>query len=226
MAITPPTGPPRSRAGRPGHDADSVLRTAVRVFNERGYEGTSMEDLARALGITKSAIYHHVSGKQELLRQALDRALDALFAVTAEPGAAAGPAIDRLEHVVRGSVTVLVAELPHVTLLLRVRGNTAVERRALARRREFDQIVAGLVREGAAAGEIRADIDPEIAGRLLFGMVNSLIEWYRPGRGLDGAELASVVAAVAFDGLRTEPRPTSQRPQPAAAAPPPDPPPR
>src|SRR5699024_12272523 len=79
-----PSKTARRRSGRPGHDADSVLRIAARVFNERGYDGTSMEDLARALGVTKSAIYHHVSGKTELLRQSLDLALDALFAVTFE----------------------------------------------------------------------------------------------------------------------------------------------
>ena len=68
-----------------------------------------MEELAARLGITKSAIYHHVPSKVELLRLALDRALDALFAVTEEPGATTGRAIDRLEHVVRGSVRVLTA---------------------------------------------------------------------------------------------------------------------
>ncbi|WP_174549585.1 TetR/AcrR family transcriptional regulator [Nocardiopsis trehalosi] len=192
----------RRRAGRPGHDAESVLRVAVRVFTERGYDGTSMEDLARSLGVTKSAIYHHVSGKSDLLQRSLDRALDALFAVTREPGATTGPAIDRLEHVVRGSVRVLVAELPHVTLLLRVRGNTPVERRALERRREFDRFVGDLVRAGVEAGDIRPDVDPAIAGRLLFGMVNSLVEWYRPGRGVDADELADTLAAVAFSGLR------------------------
>ncbi|WP_179646404.1 TetR/AcrR family transcriptional regulator [Spinactinospora alkalitolerans] len=187
---------------------------AARVFNERGYDGTSMEDLARALGVTKSAIYHHVAGKEELLRQSLDRALDALFAVTGETGATTGPAIDRLEHVLRGSVRVLVDELPHVTLLLRVRGNTDVERRALQRRREFDHFVGGLVREGVAAGDIRPDVDPALTGRLLFGMVNSIVEWYRPGRGLDGAELADALAAVAFGGLRTTPPTGGSRPRP------------
>ncbi|MBB6173632.1 AcrR family transcriptional regulator [Nocardiopsis mwathae] len=210
MSPTSTPGPPaatdapaaRRRAGRPGHDAESVLRVAVRVFNERGYDGTSMEDLARALGVTKSAIYHHFTGKSELLRRSLDHALDALFAVTREPEATTGPAIDRLEYVVRGSVHVLVEELPHVTLLLRVRGNTEVERHALERRREFDHFVGGLVREGVEAGDIRPDVDPALAGRLLFGMVNSIVEWYRPGKGLDSPDLADALATVAFNGLR------------------------
>jgi len=57
------------RPGRPGYDLESLLAVAVTVFNERGYDGTSIQQLADRLGITKSAIYHHVSGKQELLAE-------------------------------------------------------------------------------------------------------------------------------------------------------------
>src|SRR3954447_25395770 len=136
---------PVRRRGRPGHDLSSVLAASVSVFNERGYDGTSMEDLSGRLGIGKSSIYHHVESKEQLLRLALDRALDALFAITTEPGVVDGRAIERLERLVRRAIEVLVAELPYVTLLLRVRGNTPVELRALERRREFDRFVSELV---------------------------------------------------------------------------------
>ncbi|NEK84952.1 TetR/AcrR family transcriptional regulator [Blastococcus saxobsidens] len=191
------------RRGRPGHSLDSLLAVAAELFIERGYEAASMEELAGRLGVTKAAIYHHVAGKGELLRLALERAMDGLFAVTAEPGATTGRAIGRLEHVVRGSVRVLAAELPAVTLLLRVRGNTDVERAALQRRRDFDRLVAGLVREAVAQGDVRADVDPAVVARLLFGAVNSLTEWYRPGGVLSPEELADAVLSTAFDGLRT-----------------------
>ncbi len=192
----------RVRRGRPGHSLDSLLDVAVAVFNERGYDATSMEELAARLGVTKSAIYHHVPGKVELLRLALDRALDALFAVTAEPGAVSGRAIDRLEHVVRGSVRVLAAELPFVTLLLRVRGNSPVEQAALARRREFDRIVTDLVRAAEVQGDVRPDVDPAVTSRLLFGTVNSLTEWFRPGGTLTADDLADALVATTFEGLR------------------------
>jgi AcrR family transcriptional regulator len=199
--MTRSTGQP-ARRGRPGHDLDAVLTAAVALFIERGYEATSMEDLAGRLGITKSSIYHHVSGKEELLRLAVDRALDALFAAAEEVTAQPGPAIDRLELLIRRSVLVLVDRLPFVTLLLRVRGNTTVERQALARRREFDHLVTELVKQAQAEDGIRPDVDPAIAGRLLFGMVNSLVEWYRPRRG-SAATVAGTVATLAFDGLRS-----------------------
>jgi AcrR family transcriptional regulator len=198
------TAPDRipARRGRPGHSLDSLLGTAVAVFIERGYEATSMDEVATRLGITKSAIYHHVPSKVELLRLALDRALDALFAVTDEPGATAGPAIERLEHVVRGSVRVLTAELPFVTLLLRVRGNSEVERSALQRRRKFDRLVTDLVRAAEEEGDVRPDVDPAVTSRLLFGTVNSLTEWYRPGGDFSADDLADALVAITFAGLR------------------------
>jgi len=200
MTSAPPAR--SARRGRPGYDLESLLAVAVKLFNERGYDGTSMEDLSRKLGITKSAIYHHVPSKQELLRLAVNRALDGLFAEAAKVDSADGRAVDRLEQLVRGSVVVLVERLPFVTLLLRVRGNTKVERDALARRREFDHIVSELVGKAVAEGDLRSDIDPSTVARLLFGMVNSLIEWYKPRGGVSAEDLADAVARVAFDGLR------------------------
>lgn len=192
-----------ARRGRPGYDLESLLAVAVTVFNERGYDGTSMEDLSRRLGISKSSIYHHVDSKEDLLALALDRALDGLFRVAEDVQAGDGPAIVRLERLVRGSVQVLADRLPYVTLLLRARGNTSIERTALARRREFDQIVAELVAEAERDGDIRPDVNPAVTARLLFGLVNSLVEWYRPDRRMASAtELADAVCAVAFDGLR------------------------
>ena len=201
------------RRGRPGYDLESLLSVAIAVFNERGYDGTSMEDLSRRLGISKSSIYYHVDSKEQLLELALDRALDGLSAVADEVLAAAAiPAIERLELLVRGSVRVLAERLPCVTLLVRARGNTATEQRALARRREFDKVVADLVAQAERDGDIRPDVNPAITARLLFGLVNSLVEWYRPerrdtagsdsGHAADDAELADAVCAVAFDGLR------------------------
>ncbi|MER7760502.1 TetR/AcrR family transcriptional regulator [Streptomyces sp. NPDC097619] len=193
---------------RDTYTPETLLGVAVRVFNERGYDGTSMEHLSKAAGISKSSIYHHVAGKEELLRRAVTRALDGLFAILDEPGAASGRAVDRVEHVTRRTVEVLVAELPYVTLLLRVRGNTRTERWALERRREFDHRVADLLGAAVADGDLRSDVDIRLATRLLFGMVNSLVEWYRPhsDTGADPEAVAEAVARLAFDGLRA-PRP-------------------
>ncbi len=192
-------------AKRDTYTPESLLAVAVGVFNERGYDGTSMEHLSRAAGISKSSIYHHVRGKEELLRLAISRALDGLFAVLDEPGAREGRAVERLEHVTRRTAEVLMAELPYVTLLLRVRGNTGTERWAMERRREFDQRVAALLKQAAADGDLREDVDARLATRLLFGMINSIAEWYRPdgGGAAERERVADAVVLLAFGGLRT-----------------------
>jgi AcrR family transcriptional regulator len=144
--------------------------------------------LSSRLGLSKAAIYHHFPAKVELLRAALDEALG-------------GSPEQRLAFVMSGAVHVLIEKLPYVTLLLRVRGNSEVERNALTRRREFDRAVTALVVEARNEGSVRSDIDPSVVTRLIFGMINSIVEWYRPEGPESADQLASDVLAVALEGL-------------------------
>lgn len=190
------------RRGRPGYDRDEVLRVAVQLFNEQGYDATSVADLAQRLGLTKSALYHHFDSKEQLLQIALETALSELEAALRDAVARDEPASTQLTEVIRGAVRVLTSEQPSVTLLLRLRGNSPVELAALERRRRFDQRVTALVRAAQDEGLIRADVDAGVATRLIFGMINSLVEWYRPDGKVDPALLADDVLAMALEGLR------------------------
>jgi AcrR family transcriptional regulator len=199
--------PPRSRTlpsgrPRPRYDREALLAVAAEVFTERGYDGTSMEHLSQASGLSKSSIYHHVEGKEQLLRLALEKALDPLLASLDEPEVTSGPAIERLQHLVRRDVQILADRLPYVTLLLRVHGNTETERWALDQRRRFDRRVAKLVQAAIDEGDVRADIDARIAAHLIFGIVNSLIEWYRPSRDPSSAVMGEQIATMVLDGIR------------------------
>ena len=145
-----------------------------------------MEDLARASGLSKSSLYHHIDGKEQLLRLALERAVEPLFAVTREPGAVrAGRST--------GSSTWSAARsrcsptgCPYVTLLLRVHGNTEVERWALEQRREFDRFVAALVRAGGARGRRPGRPGPRRRHPAALRDDQLAVEWYRPdGRRRD-----------------------------------------
>ena len=169
-----------AKRGRPGYDQQSVLRIAVDVFNRHGYDATSMGILADNLGISKSAIYHHVPSKGDLLKLALEHALGGLEAILEEPAATSGAADARLEFVLRETVA-----------------------DALERRRAFDHKVAGLISAARDEGSLRQDIDPRTVTRLLFGMINSIVEWYKPGGPLSPERLADDVITMAFDGLHS-----------------------
>lgn len=187
------------RRGRPGYDRAQALAAAIAVFNEQGYDVASIATLADRMGVTKSALYHHFESKEAILAAALDVALDGLEGVLSDANATNGSALERLTLVISGAVRLLVAEKASVTLLLRVRGNSETERGALERRRAFDQKVAGLVREAQEEGSVRSDLEARTAARLLFGIVNSVVEWYR---GDDAEALARDVVAIGLDGLR------------------------
>ncbi|KIS26235.1 TetR family transcriptional regulator [Arthrobacter sp. SPG23] len=190
-----------TKRGRPGYDQQSVLQIAVEVFNRHGYDATSMGIVAENLGISKSAIYHHVPSKGDLLKLALEEALGGLEAILEQPQAQSGSAEARLEFVLRETISVLVERLPFVTLLLRLRGNTDIERDAMERRRTFDHKVAALISAARDEGSLRADIDPRTVTRLLFGTINSIVEWYKPGGSLSPEKLADDVITMAFNGL-------------------------
>lgn len=194
--------PKRTRRGRPGYDRETLINKATEVFVSRGYDGTSMDTVARELGITKSAIYHHVKSKEELLRLAINRGTDALAsAVESESDRQDLSALERLRHAVHSSVLILIEYHHSVTLLLRVRGNSAVERDALEQRRQIDMKIRALVTAAIEEGGVRADFPPGLVTRLLFGMVNSITEWYRPGYPVDPETIAEAVTAMAFNGL-------------------------
>ena len=89
-------GRPSARERKP-YNLDAILDVAVRVFRERGYDGSTLDDVARAAGITKASIYYHVRSKEELLARGVGRALDALFAVLDERPAKRGRAADAPE---------------------------------------------------------------------------------------------------------------------------------
>lgn len=149
------------RRGRPGYDRQTLLTVCVDVFNRHGYEATSMGMLAQHLGISKSAIYHHVESKEAILEQALDDALDALEAsLDGVMADFAGPG-EQVEAAVRGTLRVLVEKMPEVTLLLRLRGNSAVELAAMERRRAITRRLGEMIAAAQEAGAVRGDITPE-----------------------------------------------------------------
>jgi AcrR family transcriptional regulator len=199
-------GRPSAKQRKP-YNLDAILDVAVSVFRERGYDGSTLDDVARAAGITKASIYYYVRGKEELLERGVGRALDALFAVLEERPARRGKAVARLKYIVQRTIEITVDQLPEVTLLLRVRGNTPVERQLMERRREFDHFMARIVRDAQRQGDLRTDIEPRLATRLLFGMLNSITEWYRQGGKLDAPEVADAIFRMAFEGME---RPTAR----------------
>lgn len=184
-----------------------MLEIIVEVFNDHGYEAATLELIAKRLGLSKSAVYHHFASKSEMLELALERVLGALEAVFEAPEANRGTAVERTRFVVRGAVHVACDHRSYLTLLLRLRGNSEAELQAMDRRRAFDARLRRIFELSLEEGTLRFDIDPGLAERFTFGLINSIVEWYRPEGGLRPNEIAEAVLMFMRDGLRPEIQP-------------------
>lgn len=194
----------RSQNDRAGHDQQSVLRAAMEVFSHHGYDAASMDDVAELLGISRPALYYHVPSKQELLRLAVEPILTALENIHSHPETAKESAGERLGRSLRQMLQAISEQLPSAALLLRLRGNTEMERAALQRRYAVEQKVSMLTSQAWKDGAIRRDVDPQIAARLLVGMIYSTADWYSPCDGLTPQQLADSMHRLGFHGMRSE----------------------
>lgn len=200
--------PARRGPGRPGHDLRAVIAAGTRVFTERGYAAATMDHVAAELGVSKSALYHHVSGKADILDRALGVALDALEEALVAAAASPDPANIQLARLVRQSVRIFSELRPNVTLLLRLHGNSDVERAALQRRRALDTALARIVAHAQADGSIATHDDPLLLARLIFGTVNSLTGWYRSDDPAAQEETANALTRFVFGGIASSSPPS------------------
>lgn len=187
--------------GRPGYARGDVIRIAVEEFNARGYEATSMGALAERLGLSKSAIYHHIASKEEILVEATGKALEELRAVVDGALEASDDPVEQLRLLIAGTTRVLCEYPAYVRLLLRLRGNTDVELAIMERRRGITRALVDVVERAQAEGSLRTDLEAGVVARLIFGMINSIVEWYKPEGQYAPADLADITPEMVFTGI-------------------------
>jgi AcrR family transcriptional regulator len=189
---------------------DELTRQAARLFAERGFHGTSMGDLADALGVQKGSLYSLTGSKQQLLYETMlagARAFNA--ALDAVPDNA--PAAERVRLALRGHLRVVAEQIDVATVFTREWRYLEGEEREeiLAERRRYEERFRALFREGIEAGELRPDLDAGAAALLVLSAANWAYTWLTPSRDTD--ELADRFTAIIVDGIRGYATPTSAR---------------
>ena len=180
---------------------DELASTAARLFAERGFHGTSMGDLAEAMGVQKASLYSLTGSKQELLYRAMRDGADAFHAgLDAIPDEL--PALGRIRLALRSHLRVVSEQLDIATVFTREWRYLEDDHRAeiLAERRRYEERVRGLFRDGVEAGELRSDLDVGAAALLVLSAANWAYTWLTSDRDTD--ELADRFAAILVDGIR------------------------
>ena len=178
-----------------------LTREAARLFAEKGYHGTSIGDLAAALGVQKGSLYAHIASKQDLLYEAMRDGARAFHAALDEIPERV-PATEKIRLALRGHLRVVAEQLDVATVFVREWRYLGGERRdeILAERRRYEERVRSLFREGRELGELRTDLDEATAALLALSAANWAYTWLQPGRDTD--ELADRFYRLLLDGIR------------------------
>jgi AcrR family transcriptional regulator len=178
-----------------------LTRAAARLFAEKGYHGTSVGDLAEALGLQKGSLYTHIDSKAELLWEVAREGAEAFHAaLDALPDD--GPVLERLRAALRAHLRVVAEQLDIATVFVREWRYLEGGRREqfVAERRRYEERIRGLFREGREVGELRTDLDDATAALLALSAANWAYTWLRPGADTDA--LADRFTAQLLDGMR------------------------
>ena len=185
-----------------------LTRQAARLFAEKGYHGTSIGDLAEAMGVQKGSLYAHIDSKQDLLYETMREGADAfhggLDAIPEDLPSSSGSGSRCAAH-----LRVVAEQLDVATVFVREWRYLEGERRdeIVAERRRYEERIRALFREGRELGELRTDLDDATAALLLLSAANWAYTWLRPGRDTD--ELADGFFALLVDGMRGYSTPTA-----------------
>ena len=187
---------------------DELTRNAARLFAERGYHGTSIGDLAEAMGVQKASLYAHIASKQDLLYETMREGATA-FHTALDAIDERLPATEKIRLALRGHLRVVAEQLDVATVFVREWRYLEGERREeiLDERRRYEERFRALFREGREHGELRTDLDEGSAALLALSAANWAYTWLAPGRDTD--ELADRFYALLVDGMRGYATPTA-----------------
>lgn len=180
-----------------------IIEAAARIFSEKGYHATSMQDIAEAVNLQKASLYHHFSSKQEILAAILEQALDLinnqLEAVTCQ-------SLSPDEKLRQAMVTYLqtIAENKNLSavLLLELRAlDPGLKDEQADRLEKFERLWTDLILEGKKQG-VFADVDPSLTRRAILGVMNWTVTWYRSDGARSAEEIADLYAALLLNGIK------------------------
>jgi AcrR family transcriptional regulator len=187
-----------------------LIRAAAAVFQEKGYEAATLNDIAERVGADRASLYYYVEGKEELFHEAVLggvtanlEEVDRIVALDAAPE-------EKLRLIAKRLLTSYEEHYPHMFVYIQedmrkvASEDTQWAKDMRRQTRRFETITIKLIQQAIAEGRFRDDVRPEIAANALFGMINWTHRWFQPGKKLSAQELADAFWAIFSDGMRVD----------------------
>lgn len=179
-----------------------IIQAAAQIFRQKGYHGTSMKDIADAVNLQKASLYHHVTGKQDILVTILDQALDLLIDDMEQVAYSNLAPQEKIRAAMRTYVKRLTEDIDLATVLLMEHRSLDDDLRVIHvdRRDRFEALWRGIVQEGIDTGVFRP-VDARLTSFAFLGVLNWLITWYRQDGSSSGEQIADRFAELLLSGL-------------------------
>src|SRR5437764_5245460 len=180
-----------------------ILRTSARLFQQQGYDGTSMNDVASALRLSKGGLYHHSKSKDEILFELINHAMTITEEQVITPVKAISDPEQRLRMLIRRHIAVVLSERDReITVMLHENHplSPALRKRINARKKDYVHFLENLIGEVQAGRERKGRVTPRAAAFALLGMINRIYQWYHPQGDLGEESLVQQYTEIFFQG--------------------------
>jgi TetR/AcrR family transcriptional regulator, cholesterol catabolism regulator len=197
----------RTRSPNPPARRAEVLEAATRVFHEKGYEATSIQDVADELGLLKGSLYYYINSKEDLLFAIIEEVHHGTMAQLERWLQVEADTLTKLRAFLHWQVVAYCEDVAKVGVFVNDFRSLSREHREriLEERDRYDRALRELIEEGKAEGVIDAEVDPKLSAMAIFGMLNWLSAWYQPEGPNTPQQLAEQFTDLAVAGLATRP---------------------
>jgi len=181
-----------------------ILRTAARLFQQRGYDATSMNDVAAALKLSKGGLYHHFQSKDEILFEIMNHAMEITQERVLAPVRGIADPVERLRALIRLHIEVVLSPRDReITVMLHENHPLppTLRKRINTRKKEYIHYVEGLMAEVQRARQAKGSVSPRAAAFALLGMINWIYQWYKPEGSLQSHNLVPQFTEFVFGGI-------------------------
>jgi TetR/AcrR family transcriptional regulator, cholesterol catabolism regulator len=184
---------------------EEIVQAAAHVFRDRGFEATTLRDVAAALGTDRASLYYYVGSKEELLQEIVSQALrlDIEMAESVKRSRASSP--EKIAALIESMVDSYDKNYPHMMVYIEDLGRIARQDSewsidVIEQTRAYEALVHSILRKGQRDGTLRSDLPVELCALALFGMINWMHRWYRPDNKWKVEDVAGTFTAIFLDG--------------------------
>ena len=180
-----------------------IIAEAARLFKEKGYRATTLEDIAAAVGMLKGSLYYYIRSKEELLYLVVQQPIHQAYNKLEEIVNSDLPVKTKISQAFANHMKLFHQHYPHIAVYLHDFHNLKqkLQQSEIEAPKHYQQLWTKLLKQGVESGELRQDLDVRVIGYAMLGMCNWAYRWYNPSGNMSAEDVADIFTKLTLEGL-------------------------